>query len=281
MLKVVITGSGGFVGSYLYSALKALNYDVIGLDIVRKTNVDEICDLKNITHIEQIIWNYQPNILIHTAKTAKSLDYCEENIEETYNNDYIPTFNIVKTIQKLKIKMIYISSDYVFDGQQGNYSDSSTPHPLCYYALSKLLGEEVVKTLDDYVILRPTVIYGWHLGGKNFFMQLWDNLKKNIPMKVPQDQISNPIFVNYFIKIIQLVIEKEIKGVYNATGNDSLSRDQFAFKICKKFNLDSHLILPVKTMDLNQKARRPLNCSTNSKKIQELIDYTIPSIDES
>jgi dTDP-4-dehydrorhamnose reductase len=282
MINVLITGSGGFVGSKIYSYLKENDYSVYGLDIRQSNTVDQICDLQDIAEIKAIIENFPADVVIHTAKLAKSLDYSEDNIKETYQSNHQTTLNLIKSIQKLpKVKFIYFSSDYVYAGKKNNYSEDDTPNPLNYYALTKLLGEEVTKTLDDYIILRPTVVYGWHPKGMNFLMQSIRNNQSKTQMKVPIDQISNPIHVDLLVKSIEIMIKKNITGIFNATGPETLNRYEFACKIAKIFEFSSDLFTPVKTSNSAQVAKRPLSNGTNSRKIQETLNFEFPSIEKS
>ena len=277
---IIITGSNGFVGKYLINEFREHNFEVKGLDIVDKPGVDIVCDLSNLKRIKQIYNELKPSCIIHTAKIAKSADYCEENLKESYNGNFLTTVNLVKVLLNSNTKFINLSSDYVFNGKKGDYDENDIPYPINYYGINKLMGEEVVKLLKNHLNLRPTVIFGYHETGMNFFMQLFRNLKNGKQMTISIDQISNPTYIHTLTKAIRLCVDKDIQGTYFSTGPESMSRYDLALKISEKLNLDKTLIHKEYTKNLIQIAKRPLNCSSNSNKLQEIIDYRFPKIDE-
>lgn len=143
------------------------------------------------------------------------------------------------------------------------------------------MAEKEVQNHPNYLILRPTVIYGWQPEGKNFFMQVYYNQLNKKTMNVPPDQISNPTYVVHLVEVIKRAIKKNLDGIYNATGSESISRYDFAIKICDVFGFDKSLIVRKTTEELQQAAKRPLNCSTDSSKIQKALNYHPPSLNDS
>lgn len=282
MDKVLILGSSGFVGSFTYNYLRNI-YKVVGVSRNKSPFVDEIGDITNIDDMNNIIKKYKPEIVIHCVKLPVGVDYYETHKEEGYKIDVEGTKNIVNCIKKYipNSKFIYISSDYVYDGIKGNYTEDDKEKPINYYGIMKLEAERISQSLNNFLILRPTVIFGLHPNGKNFFMQLLENQKNKKSMKIPTDQISNPTYIKLLVEVIKKSIEKDLRGIYIATGPESISRYNFALKLAEHFNFEKSLLLEVKTNELNQIAKRPLNCSTIPKKIQKDLNYDFPSLDES
>lgn len=281
MKNILVLGSSGFVGSFTYTYLKK-HYNVIGVSRYKSYFTDEQCDITKLEDIKNIIKKFKPNIVIHCIKLSAGVDYYETHKEEAYNVDIIGTNNIVECIKKYipNSKVIYISSDYVYDGTKGNYTEKDKENPINYYGILKLKAEKIIQSLDNHLILRPTVIFGFHPNGKNFFMQLLENQRNKKVMKVPMDQISNPTYIKLLIKIIMRSIEKDLRGIYIATGPESIDRYNFALKLAQHFNFEKNLLVGVKTIELNQSARRPLNCSTIPDKIQRNLNYNFPSLEE-
>jgi len=277
-MKILITGSSGFLGKNLYKRLKK-EYKITGIDKSRDEYTDYSVDITDRKKIENLIKATRPDIVIHTAALT-NVDYCETHREEAYNINVKGTKNLIDSLKNREAKFIFISSDYVYDGLKGNFNEESPTNPINYYGKTKLEAEQIVRRCKNYLILRPTVIFGWDERGKNFFMQLFRNQKDNLPMKVPIDQKSNPTYINLLVEIIYKSIPKNLTGTFIATGPETISRYNFALKICNIFSFNKTLIMPVKTKNLNQIAPRPLNCGTNSSKIRKSLGMNFPSLEE-
>ncbi len=277
-MKILITGSSGFVGKHLFRGL-AESHDVIGADKNKSDWTQITLDITKKDEVMTTIQKIKPEVVIHAA-ALPSVDYCETHREEAHAINVEGTRHLVQSLPEKDIFFIYLSSDYVYDGVKGNFTEEDLPNPISWYGQNKLDAEEIVKQLPRHLILRPTVIFGWDPGGKNFFMQLYENQKTGMQMKVPKDQISNPTYIHLLAEMVGKGIAKSLKGTFIATGPETLSRYDFALKICETFGFDKSLITPVRTSDLGQAAKRPLNCGTDSGKIQKALGMTFPSLKE-
>jgi len=276
--KIVITGSGGFLGKNLYHILKN-NYSILGIDKVDKPFVDEVLDISDRKEIERVLDSFKPDIIVHLAGLV-SADACEKYKKLAYRNNVLATKNLVAWAKKNNSLVIYISSDYVYDGIKGNFTEEDKENPIQYYGQTKLESERIVSELDKYIILRPTVMYGWDLEGINFFMQLYRCQRNEEKKRVPIDQISNPTFVLDLCNLIKTIIEtpNPIYGKYIATGKESFNRYEFAVRIFDYMEWDKNLLVPVKTSELGQIAKRPLNNSTSSKKVYKIFDFNFNNL---
>jgi len=274
-MKILITGSAGFVGKFIFNYLKSEN-QVYGISRRSSETTTHSFDISNID-ISRILNEIAPDVIIHSAALT-NVDYSEEHQDEAWKTNVFGTENLVKWCKENDKKMIYISTDYVYSGEKNNYDEYSETNPVNYYGKTKLEAENLVKKLNNWVILRSTVIFGYDKLGTNFLMQML-NFKE--PKKICDDQISNPTDVNVLCEYVRKIIEKNIKGLFVATGPETINRYEFAILIADIFGLDKNLILKVKTSELNQKAKRPLNNGTNSLKIRNLLDYNCPTLRES
>jgi len=279
MKKILITGAAGFLGENLYKKLKK-RYEVVGIDIKKDKFVECLVDLTDVKKTKDFIEKAKVDIIIHTAALT-DVEYCQTHQDESYNINVRGTKNLIDCLNNPKIKFIFISSDYVYDGVKGNFNEQSSTNPLNYYGKTKLEAEQIVKKHKNHLTLRSTVIFGWSEQSKNFFMQLFRNQKENNLMKVPTDQYSNPTYVNLLVEIIHKSIVKDLTGLFIATGPEALNRYDFALRTCDLFDFNKKIIIPVTTKDLNQVAPRPLNCSTCSNKIREELKIDFPSLKES
>lgn len=274
-MKILITGSAGFVGKNIFHYLSSL-HEVFGVS--RRTG-ETTTYQGDITKDEifNILDKINPNVIIHSAALT-NVDYSEEHLEETWLQNVAGTWNLISWCEKNKKKMIYISTDYVYPGKINNYDEESELEPVNVYGKTKLAAEYLVKNLPNFAILRPTVIFGYDKLGTNFLMQML-NLKES--RKICDDQISNPTDIGVLCEYVKRIINQDIRGLFVATGPETIDRYKFALLIADVFGLDKKLILKVKTSDLNQKAKRPLNNGTNSSKIQEVLNYNCPTLRES
>ncbi len=260
MKKVIITGGNGLLGTELTKVFsKEKEYELHSLTI-------EDMDVTNETQVQEIFVKIKPNIIIHTASLT-DVDYCETHEKETYLVNVKGTENIVNAGKKYKAKIVYISTDYIFDGKKGPYTEEDTPNPLSVYAKTKWEGEKVIQKINiPYLIIRTTVLYGPPQGFKqNFVAFVIENLKNKREISAAVDQYGTPTYIRDLSEAIIHLIDKE--GIYNVVGSDYLNRYEFAGIIADVFNVDKKLIKPITTKQLNQKAPRPLKCGLKIDKL--------------
>lgn len=266
--KILITGANGLLGqktTELFrhetqheviltdlheNAFESRGFDYFPMDITKK---DEVKDA---------VKKYLPDIIINTAAFT-NVDGCETERELSWkvNVDAVKNFIIASRINSSKI--IHISTDYVFDGKTGNYSETSKPAPLSYYGKSKLAGENALITSGiDFTIIRTMIIYGT---GKNlrpnFAVWLINMLSENNQVKIVDDQFGMPTMVDDLGWALVKIVDLNKSGIYHVCGSEYCSRFEFAVKLAEVFKLNENLIMPVKTGDLNQAAERPMNSS--------------------
>src|SRR3989344_206858 len=276
-MNIAIIGSSGFVGMNLFYKL-AKKHKVYGISRTKSATTTNQAD---ITHKEigDLLSRIKPDIIIHSAKLREGADYYETHKEEAERVEIRGAMNLVEWTAKYNKKFILISTDYVYEGKTNNYDESSETRPVNFYGLLKLKLEEIVsQNVKDYAILRPTVIFGYLPGDTNFLMQIINAKEKR---RIPHDQISNPTDIRILCDYVDGVIKKEAKGLYVATGEESLSRYEFTQKIAKVFNKDMGLFQPVSTEELNPIAKRPLKNRTDSSKIRNYLNYNCPRISDS
>lgn len=276
MTKISIIGSAGFIGKNLFSRLKS-RYDVSGVDIRGSPTTTHLLGKLN-NEARKIFDLTNPDVIIDCKKLPKSVDYYEENREEAAETDLRGTEIIAEWADDNKKKMIYISSDYVYPGETNGYDENSEVMPVNYYGKLRVESEKIVSRLEKHVILRPTVVFGYDINGMNFLMQIASSKEKK---KIPYDQISNPTDVRVLADYISLVLKDDVRGLYVATGPETIGRYDFALRIAKHFGVSESLLESISTGELHQAARRPLNNGTNSSRIRNVLNYQCPSIEHS
>ncbi len=242
----------------------------LGLDLDVKTSFTD-----QLENVSDFLDKSKPLCLILSAAFT-NVDGCETDSEKCTRFNVTNTLATIDWIFKKfkKTKLVFFSSDYVFDGTQGPYAEDIEYSPLANYARSKVDVEKAIqKNLKEYLIIRTTGVFDYLKGSKNFLMQmliLWGDKKKT---KIPKDQFSNPVWAKDLAFGIIELVEKNHNGIFNVAGGEQLARDAFAKKIAQTFELSSEFIEPVLTADLNQKAKRPLKGGLTLDKLHKAIGW--------
>jgi dTDP-4-dehydrorhamnose reductase len=167
------------------------------------------------------------------------------------------------------IPFVYFSTEYVFDGQQGPYSEDDQPNPLSVYGRSKWEGElAVLAACSHALILRTTVVYGQDSGHKNYVYSVVRSLAGGKPMRVPQDQISTPTYNRDLALATISLVDRRATGIFHACGPERMDRLEFGRSVASYFSLDESLLIGMPTSTLGQKAPRPLSAGLSIDKLR-------------
>ena len=268
MKTILITGSNGMLGSHL-SKINLYNYNIITLP---KNDIKKSLDVTNSNDVKECLDNFKPDFIINCAAYT-NVNQSEINKELAHSVNVKGLVNLVK-FSNVNTKIIHISSDYVFDGIKGDYTENDITRPINYYGKTKLESENfLIGSNRKFIIFRPNVIFDFN--GFNFFTFVFNSLRNNQKINIVTDQKSNPTFAQHFSKVIIDSIILDIEGVFHFGSFDIVSRYDFAVKIAETFNLNSNLIKPITSNLLNQRAKRPLNTSLNCNKIVNNFDIEI------
>lgn len=278
MLRILVTGGSGLLGSR-FPVLADENYEIITTHHKHPSKETIPLDIKEGEMVRKTIKNINPDVIIHTAALT-NVDYCEDHQQEAWELNVQGTKNLVDACQENCSKLIYISTDFVFDGDKGLYKEEDETNPLGYYAYTKLKGEEQVKNSSlDYVIARVSVLYGWH-SQPNFVTWVLEELKSGNNINIVIDQYNSPTLADNAAQAVLRMIELDKTGLYHTAGRERISRYDFALKIAQEFDQDPALIRPIKSKDLVQKARRPADSSLSVEKIQNDLNIRMLNIKE-
>ena len=258
MTKVLVTGANGMLGQDLCPILEDEGFDVI------ETDVNNL-DITNEQNIEEVFASENPDIVIHCAAYT-NVDKAEEDITTARLINAVGTENIAKVCKKYDAIMVYISTDYVFNGQANQpYKPLDKTEPLNNYGLTKWEGEEAVrKHLEKYYICRTSWLYGIH--GKNF-VETMLSLADKPELKVVDDQIGCPTWtVELANGIVNLIEDDAVYGTYHVCGSGKTSWYGFAKEIFESAGLNVNL-KPCTTDEFPRPAKRPTYSVMNNDKI--------------
>jgi dTDP-4-dehydrorhamnose reductase len=285
--RILVTGANGMLGQSLcrfYSTQK--NVRLLACSLDDKPVFDGIdyspCDLTKRENVKNVVLNFYPDYIIN-ASAYTNVDLSETEREEAWKVNVKGVEYLSETARILDSRIVHVSSDYIFDGKNGPYSEKEKPNPLGYYARTKLAGENALKISGVlFTILRTNVLYGSYSNCKvDFVGWLINSLKEGKEVRIVTDQINNPTFVDDLVQGISKVIEYKKTGVYNIGGKEFLSRYEFSKIIADFFGLDKNLIMPVTTGELNQPARRPLKSGLITLKAETEFGFKPHTIKES
>lgn len=253
-MKILTTGSNGMLGQDMCPVLEDVGAFIIETDI-------EEMDITNIEQTERVISNSKPDLIVHMAAYS-DVNKAETEKEIATKTNIEGTKNIVEVCKSKEIPLIYISSDYVFDGtKQTPYESDDTTNPINYYGFTKLKGEEFVRTCPKHYIIRTGTLYGHH--GESFVSRILKQHEAEI-IKVESDRICSPTWTIELANGVLRLLQKPF-GTYNICGSGAVSRYEFAKELYKAFDLDENKIQPCSTTDLNLPAKRPLYTVMNNQ----------------
>ena len=280
--KLLIIGGSGLVGSTLlqyaspnYNIHFTYNTNKITFDNINSTQINLLGNQKLIT---DLIKEVQPNIVVNTAAHS-SVDLCEtdHSIADKLHVDI--TQDITQVCKDIDSKLVYISTDAVFQGElHKKYTELDQPNPINYYGKTKLQAEQItLNASSKNVVLRTAVIYGWHKKSR-FTNWIIQTLKENHIVDPFIDQYNTPTLVDDLAKSLLSIFEKNISGMFHATGKSCLNRYEFALVLASTFGLDKKLIKSVTSKEKKQDAPRPTSTCLDSRKLEKLIDFNFSDI---
>lgn len=265
-MKILLTGSNGLLGQKIVYALKQ-HPDVELLATARGPNRIKAqhgyeyreMDIEKPEQVSEVFNHFKPDCVIHAAAMT-NVDACELNPKACKKANIEATANLINVSKKLKCHFIFLSTDFVFDGTAGPYSEEDVPNPLSVYAESKLQGEQMVMQSGlDWCIIRTIIIYGVTDDAQRSNLVLWvkNSLEQKKTITVITDQYRSPTLAEDLADACIQAARRKAKGIYHVSGSETMSIIEMAYRVANFFGLDKSFIKPVTSAELNQPAKRP------------------------
>ena len=267
MTSLIIFGGSGQLGKSISSVFPdAISYS--------HSSDNRKADITNFERLKEIFQSEKPEIVIN-ASAFTNVDASESEKERAFAVNSLGVMNIASLCREYSSKFIHFSTDYVFSGNKGHYSEDSVPDPINYYGFSKSIGDAYALSLPSSLVIRTSGVYGY---GKNFPRFVYDSLNAGKTVNVIEGYYS-PITSELLARSVKYLIEhdKNISGILNIAG-ERISRFDLAKTIATTFNFDSDLIVKVQKLP-NMKALRPYDSSLDISKAKRIIDFDFYSID--
>ena len=231
-------------------------------------------DLDDRRQVESAIELLRPDI-VYLAAALTNVDYCETHPAESFTS-LTGAMNVVPILQQTPAKLVFFSSDYVFDGAAGPYGEDDPLGPLNTYGRDKVFVEDYIAAhLRDYLIVRTTVLYGWGGAQNNYVCRVLGDLRAERSVRAPADEVGSPTFVPDLAAAAVALAKSDATGIYNAAGPVRASRYDLACWTARAFGMDPAAIEPVRSEDLNRPARRPLSAGLVSDKLSKRLDFVL------
>jgi dTDP-4-dehydrorhamnose reductase len=291
-LKILVIGGGGQVGSKIIEQSREY-HEIYATYLTRPPPLSAskifLADKTDKNSIQSLVKKIKPDVVIDTA-ALHNVDYCETNKEQSHIVNVEGTKNVAEACNAIGIKMVFVSTDYIFNGKSGHYKETDAPSPINFYGQSKLDGENAIKKIcKNYCIARTSVIYSWDptqsaqtTSGKplNFAMWAYEKLGKKEQLNIVNDQYCSPTIADHLAQTLLKICEKDVSGLYHVAGKTRINRYDFILKIAEKMGYDPTLIQPANSSSLKQKAERPMDSSLNVEKIEKTLKTKMLTLDE-
>lgn len=286
--KILITGSSGMLGEDLSFQFTSC-YDVAGIDIRPSKNKNILyynCDINDEDNLAGIFNTVAPQLVIHAAAYT-DVDGCEQNSEKAELINVMGTKNIVNLCRRNKTKLVFISTDYVFDGNKDiAYNEDDRPNPLNIYGRSKLAAESIIRSeLVEFLIVRTSWLFG--SCGRNFVDAIINKSNQQSELHVVDDQVGCPTYTlslaEAISKLSSIIFNNQTSvdkyGIYHVTNSNSCSWYEFAAKIIEFKNINCKII-PVGSSFINRPAKRPRRSILANRRYESITDSKLCSWQE-
>ena len=266
MKKIIVTGSNGLLGQKVTDlSIQDSEIELIATSVgPNRHNLKdgyryEELDVLDLDRLNELVARYQPDSIIHTAAMT-NVDACEAERTKCYALNVQSVKNLVDVCQRRDIQLIHLSTDFIFDGEDGPYTEEAEPNPLSYYGETKLESELILKNSScHWAILRTIIVYGIVNDMSRSNIVLWAKgaLEKGEPIHVVNDQWRMPTLAEDLAACCLLAVKKNASGVFNVSGKDLMSILEIVERVADHYRLNKSLIKAISAESLNQAAKRP------------------------
>jgi dTDP-4-dehydrorhamnose reductase len=289
MKTVLVTGSNGLLGQKITeNILLNKQFNLVATSKgsnrypVKEGYTYADMDILDAGQVRNVVAQYKPDAIIHTAAMT-NVDTCqvEKELARALNVDALKT--LVAVCETMNIQLVHLSTDFVFDGEEGPYDESARPNPLSYYGQTKVEAEVLIQNSHcRWSIIRTILVYGIVKDMSRSNIVLWakNALEKATPLNVVNDQWRMPTLAEDLAWACLKAVEKEVTGIYHISGKDMMSVSELVSRVADYFGLDKSLMTEVSSATLNQSAARPKRTGFILDKAMRDLDYTPHSFKE-
>ncbi len=289
-MHILITGCNGLLGQKLVKLILDKSQDQLTatarggnrLPYPEDKYSFELMDITDRRQVLAVVNQYQPDVIIHTAAMT-NVDLCETEREDCWKMNVDAVKYLIEACEQTGSFLIHLSTDFIFDGEEGPYNEEATPNPISYYGESKLVAEELLlASTIQYSIVRTVLVYGiaHDMSRSNIVLWVKKSLEEGKEIKVVDDQLRSPTLAEDLAMGCYLIADKRAEGVFNICGKDLLTPYEMALKTVEYFNLDSSTMERADASTFSQTAKRPAKTGLLINKAVDKLGYTPHSFEE-
>ena len=270
-MRALVVGMSGQVGGALRDVLTARGHEVTGTYGGHAIDGAWPLDIRDPAAVEHAVTFVKPDWIFCPAALS-FVDYCEDHADEAFAINRDAPLHLARMGQRLGAAFIFYSTDYVFDGVGGPFTEADAARPLGVYGQSKLAAEQaLLGAVPRTLVLRTSVVYGPERQEKNFAYQLIRACRAGQTFRPAVDQRASPTYNPDLAAASVEMAERGLTGLYHVAGSETLDRYAFAMLVAEVFGLERSNLVPVKTAELKQKAGRPLDGGLSVAKAQAVL----------
>ena len=294
MKRILITGSNGLLGQKIvHQLLHNESYVLLAtsmgenrMSILKEANYSknyQSLDITNQEEVEKVVASFKPNVVINTAAMT-NVDACETDRENCWKLNVTAVEYLIDACKKVDAHLIHLSTDFVFDGENGPYKEEDIAVPLSYYGESKLASENRMQNsgLKHWSIARTIIVYGVaeNMSRSNIVLWAKEALEKKQPIKVVDDQFRMPTWADDLATGCLLIADKQANGIFHLSGKDFMSIYELVERVADYFGLEKNTMEKIKSNSLNQAAKRPPKTGFVLDKSIKILGYNPISFEE-
>ena len=275
-MRIIVTGASGFIGKCFLDTFS--DETVAGTCLSRPGRGLTRLDFRDRSSVEEFVTEFRPDVVIHCA-ARPTVDWCEDHPDEARSINVGATEALADACARVNAKLVFLSTDYVFDGVSGPYSEDDRTNPINVYGRLKLEAEQSIqRRLKSSLIVRTTNVYGFDLQSKNFVMGILPRLARREEVPVAVDQFGNPTLVHDLCSTVRELVASGASGIFHVVGPDYVNRVDWARAVASVFDLDPDLVVAMTTEELNQSAPRPRRSGLTSNRLNSVIREPLSSL---
>jgi len=281
-MKLFILGGSGLIGNELVKRA-SLSHKVIATYnnrnlILPNVSTIKFCFPDNFENLKNLLIKEKPDVIINLIGHT-NLDFCELNKKNAYELNVILTEKISNICNKIDSKFIHISSDYVFDGKNGNYKEDDETNPVNYYGYTKKMSEIMALKNSNTIVLRTSLIYDLKFKS-NFIQFVFEKLSGGEKIMAFDDILITPTLLDELIESILKIAANNNYGIFHISGETCISRFEFAKSIAKIFGFNENFIIPIPFNSVEHKASRPYNTCLKNNKAKEIFGIKFSTLQD-
>ena len=240
-MRVLVTGAAGMVGRHLIRYLCKVGHQVIPVDLIKHEGIIST-DLRDEPSVFRLVKVYNPDLILHLAALT-NLNFCEQNKEASRATNYGITEALTRACSKYQVRLIFLSSDYVFGKYDHVWQERDLPCPTTQYGMDKAASEYLIRdSLSDYAIVRTAQLYGFH---GDFVSLVCDALTTRQKFTAFANLVNCPTWIGDLFAMLHMIILRSSQGIFHCVGPEAVSRYQYACEVAEVFALDKSLIKAV------------------------------------